>query len=85
MLIIVFFQELSQKVDEVESENRYLTEELKVLKMSMKKVTEQSNKLQEENSSVTFKLAQLTAAYDKLEKELVSYYLPVYLNLFSYI
>lgn len=58
------------QIKELEMENGQLKEELEVIKLSQKKMNDQVNRTREENSKLTFQLAQLTRHVDNTEKEL---------------
>lgn len=64
-------QEQKQRIEELEGDGKLLEEEIKALKESQRKTNDLATKAQEENSRLTFRLAQLTGSYDKVVQELV--------------
>lgn len=70
-LLFAILQEQKQRIEELEGDGKLLEEELKALKESQRKTNELATKAQEENSRLTFRLAQLTGSYDKVVQELV--------------
>lgn len=63
-------EEQKQRIEELEGDGKLLEEEIKALKESQRKTNELATKAQEENSRLTFRLAQLTGSYDKVVQEL---------------
>lgn len=71
MACLAILQEQKQKIDELEADGKLLEKEIKALKDAQRKTNELATKAQEENSRLTFRLAQLTSSYDKVVQELV--------------
>lgn len=71
MTCFAILQEQKQQIEELEADEKLLKEEVKALKESQRKTNELATKAQEENSRLTFRLAQLTSSYDKVVQELV--------------
>ncbi|XP_037784671.1 kinesin-like protein KIF20A [Penaeus monodon] len=63
-------QEQATYIEELETEKKLMADEVEALKISQKKTSELLMRSQEENSRLTFQLAQLTASFDKVNKEL---------------
>ncbi|XP_068223044.1 kinesin-like protein KIF20B isoform X2 [Palaemon carinicauda] len=63
-------KEQACQIKELEMENGLLKEELEAIKLSQKKTNDQANRTREENSKLTFQLAQLTRFLESTEKEL---------------
>ncbi|XP_063610584.1 kinesin-like protein KIF20B [Penaeus indicus] len=63
-------QEQATYIEELETEKKIMADEVEALKISQKKTSELLTRSQEENSRLTFQLAQLTASFDKVNKEL---------------
>lgn len=63
-------QEQATYIEELETEKKLMADEVEALKTSQKKTSELLIRSQEENSRLTFQLAQLTASFDKVNKEL---------------
>ncbi|XP_042879874.1 kinesin-like protein KIF20B isoform X2 [Penaeus japonicus] len=63
-------QEQATYIEELETEKKHMVDEVEALKISQKKTSELLTRSQEENSRLTFQLAQLTANFDKVNKEL---------------
>lgn len=66
-------KEQATYIEELETEKKLMADEVEALKTSQKKTSELLIRSQEENSRLTFQLAQLTASFDKVNKELVSW------------
>lgn len=66
-------KEQATYIEELETEKKHMVDEVEALKISQKKTSELLTRSQEENSRLTFQLAQLTANFDKVNKELVSW------------